>query len=292
MPVSSPHPSSADLTARAAPASSAGREHFDVRATAMPGVIAVEALSHRSFSRHTHDQFGIGVILDGAQDSASGRGPVRAERGQLITVNPNEVHDGLPVRGGRRHWRMLYFEPEVIAHVADDLTARRGCELAYPVLDSPVSAGLFLALHRSLTNPTGNAALAAESLLMDVVAPFVAATARVERPAPLAVAHARALIDAEPARSVTLEALAQASGLSRFHFLRSFRAATGLPPHAYQVQKRLHLARRLISDGLSLAEAAAGSGFADQAHLTRHFTRAFGIRPGALRRAVAGGRTS
>jgi hypothetical protein len=65
-----------------------------VRRTRLPGVISVEARSRRVFSRHAHDEFGIGVVIDGAQDSASGRGLVRAEAGQVITVNPGEVHDG------------------------------------------------------------------------------------------------------------------------------------------------------------------------------------------------------
>ncbi len=63
------------------------------------------ARTTRTFGRHFHDQFGVGVVLSGAQRSASGRGPVEAVRGDVITVNPGEVHDGAPIGGQVRTWR-------------------------------------------------------------------------------------------------------------------------------------------------------------------------------------------
>ena len=77
------------------------------RRTSLNGVIAVETRSSRTYGLHMHDEFGIGVVLDGMQDSASGRGRLRAGPGQVITVNPGEVHDGVPVGGAPRRWRML-----------------------------------------------------------------------------------------------------------------------------------------------------------------------------------------
>jgi AraC-like DNA-binding protein len=41
----------------------------------------------------------------------------------------------------------------------------------------------------------------------------------------------------------------------------------------------------LIRRGTSLADTAAASGFADQSHMTRIFTRHFGFTPGAWQRA-------
>ena len=38
-------------------------------------------------------------------------------------------------------------------------------------------------------------------------------------------------------------------------------------------------ARRLMLHGLSLADAAASAGFADQSHMTRHFSKTYGHTP-------------
>lgn len=48
--------------------------HFTWLRCRVGGVEAVAADTARSFGRHTHDQYGIGLIARGAQKSASGRG--------------------------------------------------------------------------------------------------------------------------------------------------------------------------------------------------------------------------
>jgi AraC-like DNA-binding protein len=57
----------------------------------------------------------------------------------------------------------------------------------------------------------------------------------------------------------------------------------------YLNQLRVRQARRLLDRGVPPAQAAAEAGFADQAHLTRHFKRTMGVPPGAYQRARAGG---
>jgi AraC-like DNA-binding protein len=85
---------------------------------------------------------------------------------------------------------------------------------------------------------------------------------------------------------VRLDDLAAASGMGRFQLLRAFRAAVGLPPHAYQLSLRVTRAMALIRSGLPLADVAAEAGFADQSHFTRRFAAVVGIPPARFRRAV------
>jgi AraC-like DNA-binding protein len=108
-----------------------------------------------------------------------------------------------------------------------------------------------------------------------------------QRPVPGGIASARAMIDDDPAALLTLTALAQEAGLSRYQFLRSFARATGMTPHAYLMQRRIHRARQLIGRGMRLADAAADSGFSDQSHMTRLFVRSFGVPPGTYAKALA-----
>jgi AraC family transcriptional regulator len=91
------------------------------------------------------------------------------------------------------------------------------------------------------------------------------------------------------AERVTIPAAARVAGLSPDHFVEVFRSALGCTPHQYLVRCRLRHARQLIaSEGhrRSLAEIAWVAGFADQAHLTRHFQRAFGQSPGQWRQQI------
>lgn len=269
------------------------RPQFRIFRSAIAGMEAVEAETRHVFPRHTHDQFGIGVIYRGAQKSLSGRGMVEAGAGNAITVNPGEVHDGAPIGDAGRSWRMLYLDPSLVANAARDISRDRtgAFEFIRPVIADARITASFAALFRSATaaggeaiGPTGpEAQVACEQQLLMLLAEVMSERLCLdpEGSVPASIAIARSLIDDDPAAPVTLADLARESDLSRFQVLRAFLRVTGLTPHAYIVQRRLDVARRLIRAGMPLAEAAAASGFADQSHMTRTFTRRYGVSPGA-----------
>ena len=197
--------------------------------TALAGLALVQANTHRRFARHTHDTHGIGLIDAGGQHSASGRGAVQAVRGQLITVNPGEVHDGLPMQGEKRRWRMLNIESSLLKEEYSAL------EWTHPVFDDGRMARLFDALFASAIR--GDAALALEQHLAVLLhhAPITSKLgAELGRPngpgAALVRAREQLADGAQPPPS--LAELAREAGLRRYQFLRAFSARFGLPPAA------------------------------------------------------------
>jgi AraC-like DNA-binding protein len=88
--------------------------------------------------------------------------------------------------------------------------------------------------------------------------------------------------------SIDLADLARLAGLSPSHFHRAFRATMGVPPHRWLTGRRIRRAQELmLNPEWSLAEIADETGFADQPHLTRVFSKEVGVSPGAWRRTVA-----
>src|SRR4051794_41083700 len=85
------------------------------------GIEAMTAATSRSFPRHTHDQYGIGVVDSGGHASWSGRGQVEAGPGHFISVNPGEVHDGRAIGHRGRCWRILYLDPPLLAEIGADV---------------------------------------------------------------------------------------------------------------------------------------------------------------------------
>ncbi|QCI63076.1 AraC family transcriptional regulator [Phreatobacter stygius] len=255
------------------------------------GVEAVEAATRHAFPRHSHEQYGIGLIHQGGHRSYSGRGMVEAGSGDIITVNPGEVHDGAPIGDAGRSWRMLYFDPAVIRRAASDISEGRAeaCEFDRPVLRDAGLAAAFGHLFTAMTAGEDDAAgIDREALLLGLLAGLMGeAAGGAPRSVPGTIERARRRIDDAPTRPVSLADLARESGLSRFQVLRGFTRATGLTPHAYLVQRRIDLARRLIAGGTALAEAAAASGFADQSHMTRVFVRTYGVSPGGYAGALS-----
>lgn len=86
---------------------------------------------------------------------------------------------------------------------------------------------------------------------------------------------------------VSLEELAAVVGLSKFHFARSFKSATGMPPHRFILGRRLQRAKDMLGNAeISIAEIALSSGFASQEHLTTCFRKQLGTTPAQYRRSL------
>jgi AraC-like DNA-binding protein len=257
----------------------------------IPGIEAMTLVSNHHFPRHSHDQFGIGVIAFGAQRSWSGVGHVDASAGDLIMVNPGEMHDGAPLDDNARGWRMIYLDPALVAREVEGEIVGL-VELVRPVARDPLLAGHFARLFASLTASQSDSLAIEENLLRSLI--YILRQHGMARPSSSCpspcVARAIQRLDSAPDTSVSLEELAALSGVSRFQLLRGFARETGITPHAYLVQRRVRLARQLLADGQTPAQAAIQAGFADQSHMTRAFVRQLGITPGRYRVAIVGSR--
>jgi AraC family transcriptional regulator len=89
------------------------------------------------------------------------------------------------------------------------------------------------------------------------------------------------------AQRISLTDLAQVAGLSASQFSLRFRETTGQTPHQFITAIRVDRAREMLLSGQWTPAAVANlTGFADQAHLTRHLRRAFGVTPGALQKTT------
>ncbi len=101
------------------------------------------------------------------------------------------------------------------------------------------------------------------------------------------VRQAQAMMRDNLQAGLSLEAMAEACGLSARHFARAFRESVGCTPHRWMAAARVSAAKAMIEGGLSLAEVAPACGFFDQSHLSRAFKREAGVAPAAWRRRRA-----
>src|SRR5215472_15713563 len=128
------------------------------------GVEAMTLVTDHQSPRHSHDQFAIGVIDFGEQRSWSGIGSVCASAGDVITANPGEMHDGAPLAGKPRGWRMLYLDPSLVARAVEEEIASK-IEIACPVVRDPILARAFTRLFESFTASQPDSLAGEENLL-------------------------------------------------------------------------------------------------------------------------------
>jgi AraC-like DNA-binding protein len=226
-------------------------------------------------------------MLSGAHRSWSVVGHVEACAGDAIMVNPGELHDGMPLDGAPRAWRMLYFDPAIVAGLAAPESAADG-EIVRPAVRDPLLATRFRRVFDAVTEAPPDPIRVEEGLLLLVMHALRRHGLRrrpASEPSP-PVRRALLRLEADPAAPVSLSELARLAGVSRFQLVRGFAREVGTTPYAYLVQRRVRLAARLLARGRSIAEAAIDAGFADQSHLTRAFVRQLGVTPGRYAAAI------
>jgi AraC-like DNA-binding protein len=267
----------------------AGEQARYWRHAAVPGVDLLRArfVTHR-YARHMHETYTLALIEDGVEEFRYGGTLLRAGRGSVALLNPEMVHTGQAGVPEGWSYRVLYPSVGLVREVSTELTGSPGTPF-FPdtVVHDPQSARLVRAAH--LAAEHGDP-LASASLLHGALAGLLREHARAgrrsrPREARPAVRTVVSLLQERVTDPPTLEELALATGIGPYALLRAFRAETGLPPHAYLNQIRVRRARGLLDRGVPPAQAAAEAGFADQAHLTRHFKRIVGVPPGAYQRA-------
>ena len=242
------------------------------------------------YDRHMHDTFAIGVTLRGVQRFWC-RGSTHDSRpGNVIVIDPGEVHDGRSGSHGGYAYRMLYVPAPLVHEIVSG--AGDGIGADAPLLPDRVLARLIDRTWAAMA--ASPASLAADQWLHESVLYLARRHARHHRLPAIAAPNRPALhrvreyMREHLDRAVTVRQLATPASMSRFQLTRQFQKAFGLSLHAYQLQLRLDEAKRRLQNGDGIAAVASDLGFVDQSHLHRRFKASFGVTPGEWRRTSTG----
>lgn len=259
----------------------------------MPFVESRRACDSRACHRpHSHDTFSIGAVDAGSSlFTGATEGPRLLQPDSLVGVPAGRVHACNPLPGQLWSYQMLHLDPRWMAEVRaeyDDLPEpdwqqepirisshrpryQQYCQLNETLFsDDPVSVkeAALIAFVGDLDEHDGVA----------VAGPLEDAALQQRLQPVMDVLRQR--LEHTPA----LQELASLAGMSRYQLIRAFRRATGLTPHAWQIDQRIQEARRRLCEGQALAVVAHALGFADQSHFQRVFKAHAGATPGQYRR--------
>lgn len=180
-----------------------------------------------------------------------------------------------------------------------EAVARRVAGSPDPVALRDVSGGrdptlsrLLALVHDELANPAGADPLFVEGLAQSLAVHLVRRYAAAEPARPSAalpgarLRRAVAIMQAGLDRPFDLGELADAVGMSAFHFSRLFKRATGLSPSHFFIRLRVAEARRLLQEtDASIIDVALAVGYSSHSHFSRIFRRETGLAPSAYRSA-------
>jgi AraC-like DNA-binding protein len=236
-----------------------------------------------AFSPHWHEEFAIGLIDAGVEQFEYQGATYRAAEGEIVLLNAGEVHTGEAFDERGFGFRMLYIPETTFREIAAaEATPEGSFRFRSAVLDSRTAQLNLLAAHQTLED--GSSSLERESRFIAAIAGLISEASSWSLPkrlvsAPAAILQARDYLHEHLCEDVRLSDLAEMARISKFHLLRAFRDRFGMPPHAYQLQRRIFRAKQLLRV-LPPAEVAHRCGFVDQSHLHRVFRSLVGTTPG------------
>jgi AraC family transcriptional regulator len=232
-----------------------------------------------SIPPHVHQRAYFGFLLGGSYWEQIGRRGVTFEPQSVVFHPPREVRCGDISRAGA----CLFH-----AELPDDWAERLGELGGIPDATLDHHGGPLVALARTLYREFRQPDAASALVMEGVVLEMLGAVLRKRPPSGAAASwlgHTREILDADPARDVSLAAIAAEVGVAPVRLARAFRRAYGESPGEYVRRLRIRVAcERLRDPRVSLVELAASLGFADQSHFTRVFRKLVGVTPGAWRR--------
>lgn len=229
------------------------------------------------YDPHRHDTYSIGRTFSGVQSFHYKGSLCHGMPGNTLILHPDELHDGMAGTEAGFRYRMAYVDPALIQQVlgGEPLPYIAG-GLSSDLRLYRASESFVQAMDHSLDPLEEQDALFDLAMALRAVAGKPRGRKRLDY---RAAARAREFILEHLHLGITLEMLEQASGLERWSLSRDFRVLYGTSPYRFVTLRRLDQLRALILDGFTLVDAALAAGFHDQSHMTRHFTRCYGVPP-------------
>lgn len=235
---------------------------------------------------HSHEELSVGFVEQGSSRIICEHLQFRLNIHDAILIPPHVVHLCKPEDPDNYRFQMLFLDAGWVKNTFNtDPFALAPATTGLSQQDRDAKTALFLSLASG--NRTYDALkLEEETILFIARLPGLLNAGPAvpdSEPAGPAIQQAKSLLDNRFIEDIRLETLETACGLSRFALVRRFRAAFGLTPHAYLINKRINLARQLLSGKETIADIAAHCGFFDQSHFVKTFSAYTGMTPAAFR---------
>ena len=252
-------------------------------------VVCTSGPQDRPFEeRHPH--YSIAIVLAGSFQYRSRLGRALMSPGSLMLGNAGQCYECGHEHGHGDRCVSFWYAPDYFERVAADAGARAG-GLDFKVPRVPPLRLLSRLAARAGAAATGRGDVPWEELGVSLAARAVELGGTASPPGALPpnalarVTRTVRAIERHPDAPLTLGSLARQSGLSPYHFLRTFDRLTGVTPHQYVLRARLReAAMRLAAEPGKVVDIALDCGFGEVSNFNRAFRTEFGVSPRAYRR--------
>ena len=236
--------------------------------------------------KHSHQEYQLGMSLD-CQGEYFYRGAYHpVPIGKLSIIHSGEVHSPsertyLPQPAS---FLMMHIDSELLEETAKEIAAGANIPFFTELIlcNRNIAKKFYYLCMATKTNKLTRDSLMTE-FLVDLVTnsqPHIPQSYQQIKPA---IAIVCDYLQDNYQQNVSLDELAEVAGISRYYLSRLFRRDRGISLSAYQTQIKCDRAKKLLSQGMPIAQVAIATGFYDQSHFGYHFKRFVGTTPGNYR---------
>lgn len=226
-----------------------------------------------TYKKHCHEEYALGVTLRGIQQYNLDGSFQSSYKNGVMLFNPEQIHDGRAHDSTGIDYVMLYIEPKLFLDIIGKKDIVR---FAAPIVYHQVLRNSILNLSRAILNEDDEA-LCSE-LFLSLVDNLNQTNlyAECKKDSKL-IKTAKEMIYSKLEDVLSLDEICKELSLSKFQFIRLFKANTGISPYQFFIFSKVNRARQLLEKNKDIYSAIAECGFVDLSHLNKHFKKIYGI---------------
>ncbi|MGH1288691.1 AraC family ligand binding domain-containing protein [Bacillus toyonensis] len=237
------------------------------------GITALSAsITDFTYKKHSHQEYAIGVTLRGIQHyNLDGNLHLSYQNGVML-FNPEQAHDGMAHDEAGLDYVMLYIEPQLLL---DAMEKKDIVRFSNPVVYDINLEQKILSLTNAILSDKDEG-LCSELLLSLTDSLEGTNLSTVYKKDNTLIKKAKDMLHANLEHVLKLDDICKELNLSKFQFIRLFKAHTGISPYQYFLNCKVELAKQLIEKNKDIHSAVADCGFVDVTHLNKHFKNVYG----------------
>jgi AraC-like DNA-binding protein len=237
------------------------------------GITALSAsITDFKYKKHSHQEYAIGVTLRGIQHyNLDGSLQLSYQNGVML-FNPEQAHDGMAHDEEGLDYVMLYIEPQLLLEVIEKKDLVR---FSNPIVYNYGLEQRVLRLSHAILNEKDED-LCSE-LLISLTDSLIQTNLSTDSKKDNAlIRKAQDMLHTNLENVIKLDEICTELNLSKFQFIRLFKAHTGISPYQYFLNRKIERAKQIIEKNRDIYSAVAECGFVDLTHLNKHFKSVYG----------------
>ncbi|MFF2093842.1 helix-turn-helix domain-containing protein [Paenibacillus sp. NPDC058174] len=237
------------------------------------GITALSAsMTEFKYKKHAHKEYAIGVTLRGIQRYHVDGSLQLSYQNGVMFFNPEQVHDGMANDQSGLDYIMLYIDPQLLLEAMGKKDIVR---FTAPIVYDHGLKSRIVSLSEAILSEKDEALC--NELFLSLTDSFVQTNLSSDcKKDSVIIRKAKDMIFANLEHVLKLEEICAELGLSKFQFIRVFKAHTGISPYQYFLNCKVERAKQLIEKNRDIYFAVAACGFFDLTHLNKHFKSVYG----------------